>query len=237
VEALKRLAPKQHVLVVEDDRRMLDLLCNGLREAGHTSVAASDGGAALELAMNFSFDSIILDIGLPVRDGYSVARCIRAVKSVPILMLTARDGEDDILRGFDHGADDYLTKPFSFRELLARLNGLSRTVGRYRDSELQLDASRLVVHRDQVAIELTRSEYLLLKALHRHLGFAVDRHTLREAVWGSLEGASDNALEVLINGLRLKIDAPFQNKLLVTVRGVGYRLLKNTTEKTTYLSQ
>jgi two-component system copper resistance phosphate regulon response regulator CusR len=216
---------------------MLDLLCNGLREAGHTSVAASDGGAALELAMNFSFDSIILDIGLPVRDGYSVARCIRAVKSVPILMLTARDGEDDILRGFDHGADDYLTKPFSFRELLARLNGLSRTVGRYRDSELQLDASRLVVHRDQVAIELTRSEYLLLKALHRHLGFAVDRHTLREAVWGSLEGASDNALEVLINGLRLKIDAPFQNKLLVTVRGVGYRLLKNTTEKTTYLSQ
>lgn len=237
MEALKRLAPKQHVLVVEDDRRMLDLLCNGLREAGHTSVAASDGGAALELAMNFSFDSIILDIGLPVRDGYSVARCIRAVKSVPILMLTARDGEDDILRGFDHGADDYLTKPFSFRELLARLNGLSRTVGRYRDSELQLDASRLVVHRDQVAIELTRSEYLLLKALHRHLGFAVDRHTLREAVWGSLEGASDNALEVLINGLRLKIDAPFQNKLLVTVRGVGYRLLKNTTEKTTYLSQ
>jgi len=209
---------------------MLDLLCNGLREAGHTSVAASDGGAALDLALNFSFDSVILDIGLPIRDGYSVARCIRAVKSVPILMLTARDTEDDILRGFDHGADDYLTKPFSFRELLARLNVLSRTIG--RDSELHLDASRLVVHRDQMAIELTRSEYLLLKALHRNLGFAVDRHTLRKAVWGSLEGASDNALEVLINGLRLKMDTPFRKKLLVTVRGVGYRLLKNSTEKT-----
>ena len=209
---------------------MLDLLCNGLREAGHTSVAASDGGAALDLAMKFSFDSIILDIGLPVRDGYSVARSIRAVKSVPILMLTARDAEDDILRGFDHGADDYLTKPFSFRELLARLNVLSRTIG--RDSELQLDASRLVVHRDQMAIELTRSEYLLLKALHRNLGFVVDRHTLRKAVWGSLEGASDNALEVLINGLRLKMDTPFRNKLLVTVRGVGYRLLKNSMDNT-----
>jgi two-component system, OmpR family, response regulator len=217
---------------------MLDLLCDGLREAGHTAVAASDGGAALELAMNFSFDSIILDIGLPVRDGYSVARCIRAVKSVPILMLTARDGEDDILRGFDHGADDYLTKPFSFRELLVRLNVLSRTLShRYHDSGLQLNASRRLVHRDQVAIELTRSEYLLLNALHGHLGFAVDRHTLRKAVWGSLEGASDNALEVLINGLRLKIDAPFRNKLLVTVRGVGYRLRKNTAEKNTYLSQ
>lgn len=230
MEGLKALAPKQHVLVVEDDRRMLDLLCNGLREAGHTSVAASDGGAALDLAMNFSFDSIILDIGLPVRDGYSVARSIRAVKSVPILMLTARDAEDDILRGFDHGADDYLTKPFSFRELLARMNVLSRTIG--RDSELQLDASRLVVHRDQMAIELTRSEYLLLKALHRNLGFVVDRHTLRKAVWGSLEGASDNALEVLINGLRLKMDTPFRNKLLVTVRGVGYRLLKNSMDNT-----
>jgi len=216
---------------------MLGLLCDGLREAGHTSVAASDGGAALDLAMNFSFDSIILDIGLPVRDGYSVARCIRAVKSVPILMLTARDAEDDILRGFDHGADDYLTKPFSFRELLARLNVLSRTIGRCGDSKLHLDASRLVVHRDQVAIDLTRNEYFLLKALHQHLGCAVDRHTLRKAVWGSLEGASDNSLEVLINGLRLKIDAPFRNKLLVTVRGVGYRLLKNTEEETTYLNQ
>jgi two-component system OmpR family response regulator len=225
VDAVKALTRKQHVLVVEDDRRMLDLLCNGLREAGHTSTAASDGDAALELAMSLSFDSIILDIGLPIRDGYSVARCIRAVKSVPILMLTARDGEEDILRGFDHGADDYLTKPFSFRELLARLNVLSRTISRYHHSELSLDAPRLIAHRDQIAIQLTRSEFLLLKALHQHLGFPVDRHTLRKAVWGSLEGASDNALEVLVNGLRVKIDEPFPKKLLVTARGVGYRLL------------
>ena len=235
MDALKVLAPKQRVLVVEDDRRMLELVCNGLREAGHTPMAASDGEAALELAMKFSFDSIILDIGLPVRDGYSVASCIRAAKSVPILMLTARDGEDDILRGFDHGADDYLTKPFSFRELLARLNVLSRTVDRCRDSEIRLDASRLVVHRDQVAIQLTRNEYLLLKALYLHLGSAVDRHVLRKAIWGSLEEVSGNALEVLVNGLRLKIDAPFPNKLLITVRGVGYRLLTNPAEQTSDL--
>jgi two-component system OmpR family response regulator len=233
MDALTGVAPKQRVLVVEDDRRMLELVCNGLREAGHTPMAASDGGAAIELAMKFSFDSIVLDIGLPVRDGYSVASCIRATKSVPILMLTARDGEDDILRGFDHGADDYLTKPFSFRELLARLNVLSRSVDRYRASELRLDPSHLVVHRDQVTIQLTRNEYLLLKALHHHLGSAVDRHTLRKAVWGSLEGVSGNALEVLVNGLRLKIDAPFRNKLLLTVRGVGYRLLTNTAEQAT----
>jgi DNA-binding response OmpR family regulator len=231
VAALKVLTRKQHVLVVEDDRRMLDLLCNGLREAGHTASAASDGDAALDLAMNLSFDSIILDIGLPVRDGYSVARCIRAVKAVPILMLTARDGEEDILRGFDHGADDYLTKPFSFRELLARVNVLSRTISRYHDSELSLDAARLIVHRDQTAIQLTRNEFLLIKALHRHLGFAVDRHTLRKTIWGSLEGASDNTLEVLVNGLRIKIDAPFPQKLLVTVRGVGYRLLTGAVEQ------
>lgn len=235
MDALKVLAPKQRVLVVEDDRRMLELVCNGLREAGHTPMAASDGEAALELAMKFSFDSIVLDIGLPVRDGYSVASCIRAAKSVPILMLTARDGEDDILRGFDHGADDYLTKPFSFRELLARLNVLSRSVDRYHDSELRLDASRLVVHRDQVAIQLTRNEYLLLKALHHHLGSPVDRHVLRKAVWGSLEEVSENALEVLVNGLRLKIDAPFPNRLLITVRGVGYRLLTNPAEPTSDL--
>jgi two-component system OmpR family response regulator len=146
--------------------------------------------------------------------------------------LTARDHEDDILRGFDYGADDYLTKPFSFRELLARLNVLSRTIARHRVSELRFDASRLVVYRDQVAIQLTRSEYLLLKALHHHLDSAVDRHKLRKAVWGSLEGASDNALDVLINGLRLKVDAPFPNKLLLTVRGVGYRLLTSTIQQT-----
>lgn len=227
MDTRKEPATKQRVLVVEDDRRMLELLCSGLHEAGHEALAAADGGAALELATKFTFDAIILDIGLPIHDGLSVARSIRETKSVPILMLSARDGEDDILRGFDHGADDYLTKPFSFRELLARLNALRRKRPVERASDLHLDASRLIVHRGQAAIQLTRSEYRLLKVLHRECGSAVDRHTLRRALSGGLEGASENALEVLVNGLRLKIDGPFSEKLLVTVRGVGYRLVEH----------
>jgi two-component system, OmpR family, copper resistance phosphate regulon response regulator CusR len=211
---------------------MLDLVCNGLREVGHTAMPASDGEVGLKLAMTHAFDSIVLDIGLPIHDGYSVARSIRARASIPILMLTARDREEDILRGFDHGADDYLTKPFSFRELLARLNVLARTGARFRPEELRLDASRLVVHRDRTSIQLTRNEYLLLAALHHYAGSPVDRHTLMKAVWGSLEATSDNALEVLVNGLRAKMDAPYSNKLLLTVRGVGYCLLTRAEKRT-----
>jgi len=114
MDARPSFCPKQRVLVVEDDPRMLSLICQGLRDVGHTPMPASDGEAGLDLAMRLTFDSIILDVGLPARDGCSVARAIRSHAKVPILMLTARDGEEDIVRGFDHGADDYLTKPFSF---------------------------------------------------------------------------------------------------------------------------
>ncbi len=214
---------KQRVLVVEDDARMLALVCQGLREVGHTPMPASDGEAGLELAMRLTFDSIVLDLGLPARDGCSVARAIKSHRTVPILMLTARDGEEDILRGFDHGADDYLTKPFSFRELLARLDGLGRAAARHT-ARLRVDPARQLVYRNEVPIQLTRNEYLLLAALHRHSGSPVDRHTLMEAVWQDPRVISANALEVLVNALRAKFDAPFSTKLLVTVRGVGYRL-------------
>jgi DNA-binding response OmpR family regulator len=214
---------KQRVLVVEDDARMLALVCQGLREVGHTPMPASDGEAGLELAMRLTFDSIVLDLGLPARDGCSVARAIKSHRPVPILMLTARDGEEDILRGFDHGADDYLTKPFSFRELLARLDGLGRAAARHT-ARLRVDPARQLVYRNEVPIQLTRNEYLLLAALHRHSGSPVDRHTLMEAVWQDPRVISANALEVLVNALRAKFDAPFSTKLLVTVRGVGYRL-------------
>jgi DNA-binding response OmpR family regulator len=139
-------------------------------------------------------------------------------------MLTARDSEEEILRGFDHGADDYLTKPFSFRELLARLDVLGRTAKGQEKSGLRLDPSRLLVFRDDTPIELTRSEYLLLAALCRHPGCAVDRRTLMQAIWDDPRTISANALEVLVNALRAKLDAPFPTKLLLTVRGVGYRL-------------
>jgi len=218
------LSPKQRVLVVEDDPRMLALVCQGLREVGHTPMPASDGDAGLDLAMKLTFDSIILDIGLPVRDGYSVARAIRSHLSVPILMLTARDGEEEILRGFDHGADDYLTKPFSFRELLARLDVLGRTASRHATNGLHFDPLRLLVHRNEKPIQLTRSEYLLLAELHRRSGSTADRQSLMEAVWENPHVISANSLEVLVNGLRVKLDGGFPTKLLLTVRGVGYRL-------------
>jgi DNA-binding response OmpR family regulator len=215
---------KQRVLVVEDDPRMLALLCQGLREVGHTPMPASDGEAGLDLAIRLTFDCIILDLGLPMRDGYSVARAVRSHHHVPILMLTARDGEEEILRGFDYGADDYLTKPFSFRELLARLDALGRAAIRQAQDGLRIDPARLLVYRDDVPIQLTRAEYLLLAALHQRSESSVDRQSLMEAVWDDPRVVSPNALEVLVNALRSKLDGPFATKLLVTVRGVGYRL-------------
>jgi len=215
---------RQRVLVVEDDPRMLALVCQGLREVGHTPMPASDGDAGLDLAMKLTFDSIILDIGLPCRDGYSVARTLRAHGRVPILMLTARDREEEILRGFEHGADDYVTKPFSFRELLARLDVLGRAATRKSANGLRFDPARLLVYRNEIPIALTRSEYLLLAALQRQSGSTVNRQTLMEAVWENPQIVSANALEVLMNALRTKLDGPFATRLLLTVRGVGYRL-------------
>jgi DNA-binding response OmpR family regulator len=207
---------------------MLELVCKGLREAGHTPMPASDGDAGLDLAMSFDFDSIILDIGLPGRDGYSVAQAIRATKRVPILFLTARDGEENILRGFDLGADAYLTKPFSFRELLARLHAVGRGSLRRSDSPLVLDANRLIAYIRNVPVQLTRSEFLLLSALHQNRGIAVSRCSLMEAVWGE-QTPSANTLDVLINALRAKLDATQTGGahtagMIVTVRGAGYRL-------------
>jgi two-component system copper resistance phosphate regulon response regulator CusR len=220
---------KQRVLVVEDDLRMLELICKGLREVGHTPIPAPDGDAGLKLAMGFDFDSIILDIGLPGRDGYSIAHALRAKKQVFILMLTARDSEEDILRGFDFGADDYLTKPFSFREMLARLDILGWISPRYRDGQLLLDSARLMVHREGVSIQLTGSEFLLLKALYQKAGGIIERQALMEAVWGTHVGPA-NSLDVLVNSLRGKLDVHRSFKMTVTVRGIKYRLNMGSSE-------
>jgi DNA-binding response OmpR family regulator len=216
---------KLRILVAEDDARMLELLSQGLREAGHTVMPASDGLAALELALNFSFDVIVLDIGLPGRDGYVIACAVRALKQAPrILMLTARDAEDDIIRGFDQGADDYLIKPFSFPELLARLNALARRSQPSQErARLLLDAARLTVMRGNTPVQLTRTEFFLLQSLTEQTGRPVTRQKLIESVWGD-EPVHANTLDVFINALRGKIDAPFHSRLIVTIRGVGYLL-------------
>ncbi len=224
-KSLTGSAAELRILVVEDDARMLELLSQGLREAGHTVMPASDGQTGLELATRFVFDIIVLDIGLPARTGYDVAGSLRAASNaVAILMLTARDSEDDIIRGFDYGADDYLIKPFSFPELLARLNALARSMTtRTSKPSLTVDCARLTAIRDNVPVQLTRAEFLLLQALIEHAGKPVTRQKLIDGLWGR-EPVQSNNLDVLVNSLRSKFDAPFPIRLIATVRGIGYCL-------------
>lgn len=215
------------ILVVEDDIRMLELLCRGLREEGHAVMPASDGRNGLELATAFEFDVIVLDIGLPFVDGFDVTRALRKQnKTVAILMLTARDTEDDIIHGFDQGADDYLIKPFSFPELIARLRAVSRTNQLHAtQGKLVLEPARLTVTRDNMQIQLTRTEFLLLSSLTQFSGRPVTRQNLIESVWGKQQLIPPNTLDVLVNALRGKLDTAFQSKMIQTVRGIGYRLL------------
>jgi DNA-binding response OmpR family regulator len=215
---------KQRILVIEDDPRMLELLCKGLREEGHTAMPAPDGDTGLELALRHDFDAILLDLGLPGKDGIDIALTLRAQqRRAFILMVTARDSEDDIIRGLDSGADHYLVKPFSFPEMLARLNGLARSPRRPATTSLFLDSVRLTAHRGNSIIQLTRSEYFLLSALYNRAGEVVSRNALTESVWGS-EPVGPNALDVLVNSLRTKFDAPYAHKAILTSRGIGYSL-------------
>jgi DNA-binding response OmpR family regulator len=218
------------ILLIEDESRMLELLRRGLYERGCTVMTAADGEAGLEIAMAHAFDAVVLDIGLPRRDGYQVLQALRAHRgSVPILMLTARDAEDDIIRGLDLGADDYMTKPFSFPELVARLQSITRP-GRddgnlkIGSGDLVVDPGRHQVTRGNANIELTRTEFALLARLARNAGQCVSRQDLIQSVWGAGRQVGTGALDVLINALRNKIDAPFEHKIIGTVRGSGYML-------------
>jgi DNA-binding response OmpR family regulator len=218
------------ILVIEDETRMLELLRKGLYEAGYTVMTASDGEAGLETALAHDFSAIVLDIGLPRRDGFSVAQTLRERKrATPILMLTARDAEDDIIRGLDLGADDYMTKPFSFQELVARLQSITRphreeTTTRIEAGDLVVDPVRHSVTRGSESIDLTRTEFVLLGRLVRNAGGCVSRQALTESIWGLDTDVTPGALDVLISGLRRKVDAPFKYKLIRTVRGAGYVL-------------
>jgi DNA-binding response OmpR family regulator len=215
-------------LVIEDEPRMLELLCKGLYEHGFTVMTANDGESGLQTALAHELDSIVLDIGLPRMDGYGLMRELRAQGRVtPVLMLTARDAEDDIIRGLDLGADDYLTKPFSFAELVARLRSITRPHREEGDGtiaveDVVIDLKRRSVARNMQNIDLSRLEFLLLMCLMRQAGQCVPRQTLMEFVWGSHHAVGASALDVLVNSLRAKIDAPFRKRLIGTVRGSGY---------------
>lgn len=218
------------VLVVEDERRMAELLRQGLEEEGHTVVVAGNGRDGLAIASSHSFDAIVLDLMLPGMDGLSVARNLRAAHNqTPILMLTARDATHDIVEGLNLGADDYLVKPFSFEVLLARLRAVSRrgAIAQppvLRIADLSLDPSAREVSRGGRKIALTRTEFGLLELLMKRAGRVVTRENLIESVWGFDSEVRSNTLDAFIRLLRDKVDTAGETKLIQTVRGVGYCL-------------
>lgn len=218
------------ILVIEDEPRMAELLRKGLYEHGCAVMTVPDGEAGLDVAMACDFDAVLLDIGLPRRDGFEVMRLLRErSRATPVLMLTARDAEDDIIRGLDLGADDYMTKPFSFPELVARLQSVTRPrreegIEKIEAGELVVDPVRHSVVRCNNTVELTRSEFLLLECLARRAGQCVSREMLMQHVWGDDHDVGAGALDVLVNSLRGKVDVPYRHKLICTVRGSGYLL-------------
>jgi DNA-binding response OmpR family regulator len=216
------------ILVVEDEVRMMELLRKGLQEHGHTVMTSANGTEATALALDHPFDVIVLDIGLPGSNGYQVAQTLRGRNTqASILMLTARDREDDIIRGLNLGADDYMTKPFSFPELLARIHSMTRPAldsprTSFQVSDLNVDIARHIVTRDGKQLHLTRQEFQLLQQLVEQAPSIVSRKALTERIWGAGSVPGRGAFDILLFSLRNKVDTPFQRAFIHTVRGRGY---------------
>jgi DNA-binding response OmpR family regulator len=218
------------ILVVEDERALAAALQRGLRAEGFAVDTSGDGLDGLELARRGQYDAVVLDVMLPGQSGYRVVQALRAEQNwVPVLMLTAKDGEYDEADALDVGADDYLTKPFSFVVLVARLRALLRRGAPQRPAvlragDLSLDPAARQVTRGDVAVELTAREFALLEHLVRRQGEVVSKSELLAHVWDAHLEADLNLVEVYVGYLRRKIDAPFGRTSLQTVRGAGYRL-------------
>jgi two-component system OmpR family response regulator len=218
------------VLVVEDEVRMAGLLRRALKEEGHAVDVAADGPQGLWLATENEYGAIVLDVMLPGMDGFQLCRRLRESGAwAPVLMLTARDGVSDRVRGLDAGADDYLVKPFSLLELAARLRALARRDGRSRpavlaEGDLRLDPASKQAWRDGTELHLSPKEYSLLEFFLRHPGQVLTRSAIIEAVWDFAYDGGSNVVDQYVNYLRRKIDAPFGRHDLETVRGMGYRL-------------
>ena len=218
------------MLVVEDEVKMAGLLKRGLEEEGYAVDVARDGSEALWLGTENPYDAVILDVMLPDLDGFEVCRRLRSDgRWAPVLMLTARDAVPDRVAGLDAGADDYLTKPFSFTELFARLRALLRRGAGERPAvlragDLALDPATRKVARDGTPVELTAKEFALLEYLLRHPGEALTRTRIIEHVWDFAYDGDSNVVDVYVRYLREKIDRPFGRDSIETVRGTGYRL-------------
>jgi len=218
------------LLLVEDEVRLAELLRNGLGEEGIAVDVAHNGRDGLWLATENDYDAIVLDVMLPSLNGYAVCRRLRdAGDWTPIMMLTAKDGEYDEAEALDNGADDYLSKPFSYVVLLARIRALVRRGGRERPvaltvGDLVVDPAGLRCRRGDTPISLTPKEFAVLHALARLPGEVVSKAELLEQAWDFAYTGDPSIVEVYISALRRKIDAPFGRTSLVTVRGAGYRL-------------
>jgi two-component system response regulator MprA len=218
------------ILIVEDEKKMAAVLKKGLEADNHRVTLAYDGRSGLDLATTAEFDVIVLDLMLPVIDGFEVARRLRKNDDkTPILMLTARDAALDIVKGLDLGADDYITKPFSFDVFLARLRSVARRGSTPRPTVLQvgdlvLNPASHQVTRGEREIHLSPTEFRLLELLMRRSGRVVPREAIVEAVWDFDHEVEENTLDTFIRLLRSKIDRDHDHKLIQTVRGVGYTI-------------
>jgi two-component system OmpR family response regulator len=218
------------ILVVEDERKMAGLLRRGLEEEGYSVDVATTGTDAIWVAAENPYDAVVLDVMLPDIDGFAVCRELRSRERwMPVMFLTARDAVDDRVAGLDLGADDYLTKPFSFEELLARLRALIRRGPSERPAvlaigDLALDPARHRVTRGNVEVDLTAKEFALLEYFMRRPGEVLSRTQILEHVWDFGFDGDSNVVDVYIRYLRGKIDRPFGLDSIETVRGSGYRL-------------
>ncbi|HEY1276673.1 MAG TPA: response regulator transcription factor [Thermoleophilaceae bacterium] len=218
------------VLVVEDEIKLAGLIRKGLREEGLLADVAVRGEDALWMAESTPYDAIVLDLMLPGIDGFDTCRRLReSGVHTPVLMLTARDAVADRITGLDTGADDYLTKPFDFGELLARLRALARRVPTERApvlrvDDLELDPAARTVRRGDTDIELSTKEFQLLEVFMRHPGEVLTRYQLLEGAWDSEYEHRSNVIDVYVRYLREKVDRPFGVTTIETVRGAGYRM-------------
>lgn len=219
------------VLVVEDDKKLASYIKKGLKEAGFVVDGAENGNDGLRMALRSGYDTAIVDLMLPLLDGLTLIEQMRAEKVLtPVLILSAKRSVDDRIRGLQTGGDDYLTKPFSFAELLARVQALIRRANHESEptslkvGDLSMDLLRREVHRSGVKIELQPREFALLEYLMRNHGRVVSKTMIIEHVWGYGFDPLTNIVDVLISRLRSKVDHDFDQKLIHTFRGVGYAL-------------